>query len=411
MIRPVTITAHDNRDRPSMTRLLRSLGLPLLLMLAGIAPAPAQSGAPFTFFAIGDAGEPGTPLQNTARAMHARATAAAQGGTPIGLLMFLGDNFYPNGLNLPPKERSAHIEEVIGPHRPLMGTLGRANVHAITGNHDYFCTAINDIPYGACTEGVIREHELPEWTFHMKYPASLRRALAEGGADSVEIFFVDSSLLLISKPEGWRPLLDSLERLLRSSAAAPGVSWRIIALHHSPFSVGDHAGYRRWDRKQQRIAYIGNCIEDGDDPFRYIQQFVSDQDNCTPRYRAYTDSLLATIERGGAKIQLMVAGHDHSLQLLNYPGRAGRFAPDVFAISGAGSKSAPVKSSTPGREFTHPQNDNRNKGKSIYGYMEGRFEGERLRLTFFDGRNGEAAEMGGAREFYLDRSGALVQTR
>lgn len=384
--------------------------LPALLIAA--TPLTAQTAAPFTFLAIGDAGEAGRQLDQNAQRMRERAVADSAQGAPLGMLLFLGDNFYPNGLNLKAPERAREIAGVIGPHRELMGKLGPENVQGITGNHDYYCTAVNNIPYGSCTEGVQFEFEVPGWTFHAKYPASVRRALAAGGSDSVELIFFDSSLLLITKPETWPVVLDSLERLLRASAAAPGVGWRIFVAHHSPCSVGDHAGYRRWDRKKKQIVYIGNCIEEGKDPFRYVQQFVSEQDNCTPRYKAYTDSLTARIERGGAKIQLFLAGHDHSLQFLNYPDRGGPNAPKVFAISGAGSKVGTVKSPTPPLEYTHPRNDDRNKGKSAFGFVEGRFEGDRLALTYIDGESGSTMDMGGgAGTFVIDRSGAVVQTR
>jgi hypothetical protein len=383
----------------------------LLILLASSPLLRAQTPRPFSFFAIGDGGEPGGQLQANARQMDAIAAADSAAGAPIGLMIVLGDNFYPNGLNLKPPERAKMIADVLGPMEPMMRSLGPENVHSVTGNHDYYCAAISNIPYGVCTDGVEFEQQISSWTFHKIYPASIRRALVEGGKDSVEIIFVDSSLLLVAKPEKWRPILDSLEHLLRISAAAPGVTWRVLALHHSPYSVGDHAGYRRWDRKNKRIVYIGNCIEEGDDPFRYVQQFVSNQDNCTPRYRAYSDSLMSTIRRAGADIQVLLAGHDHSLQLLNYPEKGEGAAPGIFVISGAGSKAATVKSPTPKREYTHPINTDKEKGKSAFGFVKGRFEGDRLVLTYYDGSTGAPLDMGGASTFVIDRSGALVETR
>ena len=391
--------------------LCRSLFCTFLTCILSL-PLVAQTGTPFSFLAIGDAGAEGEELLGCARNMLEIANRYEREGKPVGLLLFLGDNFYPNGLNFRSEEtRRDLIESVLGPHRELMAKLGRANVHAIPGNHDYYCATINSIPYGVCDLGNRYESEIDAWTYHPHYPALLRRAVAEGSLDSADFILFDSALLLTQEISRWRPVLDSLEWMLRRSAASPGVVWRLIMAHHSPYSVGAHGGYRIWLSDLQRVGYLGNCIEDMQDPFKYVEEILSHQDNCTPRYRAYNDSLFSRISRSGARIQLLMAGHDHSLQLLNYEGRSCNNCPSVYVVNGAGSKRSAVKSSTPPYEFTHPYNDSREKGRSAAGFTICTFGEDRLSITFIDSRKGEPLEMGGYREFLIDRSGRMKPVR
>lgn len=389
-------------------RILSSILFLLILRL----PLGAQTGTPFSFLAIGDAGAEGEELLGCARQMLEVAKRYERERRPVGMLLFLGDNFYPNGLNHRSQEiRRELIETVIGPHRELMGKLGRANVHAIPGNHDYYCATINHIPYGSCDLGNRYEAEIREWTYHPHYPALLRRAVAEGSRDSADFILFDSALLLTQNTSNWRPVLDSLERMLRRSAGSIGVVWRLIMAHHSPYSIGEHGGYRIWLSDLERVGYLGNCIDDMQDPFKYVEEILSHQDNCTPRYQAYNDSLMKVIERSGAPIQLLMAGHDHSLQLLNYRGRDCANCPSIYVVNGAGSKRSRVKSSSPPYEFTHPFNTSKEKGRSAAGFTICSFEGDRLSITFIDSERGEALEMGGYTKFLIDRSGKLEPVR
>jgi hypothetical protein len=390
----------------------------LLLMMAPLLTipslaqkgAPRRNGAPLTVIAIGDAGEVGPALTGNARNMLDTARRRAEENRPVGLLLFLGDNVYPHGFNdMTDRQRATAVDRVFGPHMELMRMLGRGNVHAIPGNHDYYCTALEGvIPYGTCDLGNEYEAGLDFWTYHPHLPAIVRRATAEGSADSADFILFDSSLLMNQDPGRWRPVLDSLEKLLRSSATSRGVRWRILAAHHSPFSVGEHGGYRLWLPKQKRVGYIGNCYREGQDPYRYAQQIVSDQDNCTAQYRRYNDSLFALIERSGAKVQLMMAGHDHSLQLLNYPDSACASCPKVYIVTGAGSKREKVRSPLPGRIYSHPFNTAKEKGRSASGFTLLTFTGGRMEIGFVESATGTTLDMGGATRFVVDADGVLT---
>src|SRR5690349_18328496 len=88
-------------------------GIVLTLFFSCVAGRlTAQQALPLTFIAIGDGGESGTTLNGNAAAMRQWATTLQQQGTPVGLLLFLGDNFYPIGLNQPEPKRRELIESV-----------------------------------------------------------------------------------------------------------------------------------------------------------------------------------------------------------------------------------------------------------------------------------------------------------
>jgi hypothetical protein len=390
----------------------RALLLPIVLLLITVDAARAQPGSGLAFIAVGDAGAPGPVMTSTAASVNTAAERLAAGGSPTDLLIFLGDNFYPHGLNAAGDGWKALREEVIGPYRNLMARLGRENVRAVAGNHDYYCRAVNAIPYGFCVTGNEREREMPEWTFDYYRPRTIRRALVDGGADSVEFIFFDSSYLLTRPTIFWRRPLDSLEEILRRSAVAPGVRWRLFVAHHSPRTIGEHAGWRAWLPALNRVGYLGNCVSEGQDPFRYVYEFFSTQDNCSERYRRYNDTLYAIIDRAGARIQALIAGHEHSLQLMHYPTYGCEECPKVFVVSGAGSKRDRVKSPAPPHEFSHPLNDPAERGRSAAGFVTGVFEAGRLKLQFIDGSDASALDMGGGKStFIVDESGSLVETR
>ena len=384
-----------------------------ILLLAGHTHLASQNRSqpgPFTFIAIGDAGYPGPILENTAHAAQRESSRLANIGDSLNALLFLGDNFYPNGLNIEKDQRETMVEQVIGPHRPLMNALGKKNVLAIAGNHDYYCAMLGPAPYGRCFSGNFYESEIPEWTYHFAGPSSVRYATHSGATDSIELLLFDSALLLNSDRSEWQPYLDSMETVLRRSAENADVQWRLLFIHHSPYSVGKHAGYKVWDADAGQVAFTSNCIEEGDDPFKYPERLAGyHEDNCDPVYREYRDSLFAIIQRSGATVQAMFAGHDHNLQMLNDPAR--QTPPRIFVVSGAGSKQDKVRSSLPPFIFTHPHNTPEQKGRSAYGFVAGQVRGEQLHLWFVDGRDGSRLKMGEASEFVINRSGTLVETR
>ncbi len=384
----------------------------------GQAP-PSGSKADFSFVAIGDTGEKNDLLTDNAKTITRLFRQDR-----FDLLVFLGDIFYPTGLNFGAsedfrKQVPKKIKEVLDPFREVMAGLGQKRVHAVAGNHEYYAKLVLDksfffglfsvsaLPVGITNKGNQRADTISTWTYHYGLPSE---ATFAAGQDSVQLIFFDSAILLRTQPETWRPYLAHLQRLLASTRQRPRVKWRIFAAHHPLYSVGNHAGYSEWDPEAKAVHYLNHCDPDSD-AVHYFQNLVDPEDLCAERYRAYRDSVQAAIHHSGVTVQLALAGHDHSLQLLHYPSLHPGCAvcPKNFLISGAGAKASSVKAPSPSRgEYTCPEPEPKHQGKSQFGFARMDVQGERLRVRFFSGKTKKEIDMGGdRREFFIQPDGTL----
>ena len=399
-----------------------------LLFLSGCANEPSSRGVsdsaevrPLTVLVLGDAGETGSALRACASYVTDMHTGRHDGGK-FDAMIFLGDNFYNIGLNGPVSDVSGKVKDVLGRFNVPMTDLGRANVHAIAGNHDYYARnlleasllfgliSFEDGPIGLTEKGNQRAAALPEWTYYYRMPAQTTYPLTPGASDSAQFIFLDSALPLRTDPATWRPALDSLSRLLAASKRRPGILWRILCAHHPIYTVGEHGGFTVWNDETNTVEYLTQCDKDSN-AMGYIKNMLDPGDLCTEKYQQYLDSLRAVVHASGVRIQVSLAGHDHSLQLLNYPDRDTQVNgwPKVHIVSGAASKPSRVKLPVPPQEFTSADTDPKKEGESVPGFVQLRFEGGRLRVAFFNARSGDWLEMGGSRkEFWLDASGTLL---
>lgn len=375
---------------------------------------------PLTVIAIGDAGETGSILRGNAHYVNDMYSGRHDAGKPDAMI-FLGDNFYETGLNVPADEVQSTIKKTLGPFRETFEGLGRANVHAIAGNHDYYARNIIDQsllfglinieagPNGISDRGNEREKAIEWWTYHFKMPAEATYPMFAGSKDTVQFIFYDSALPLKTDTATWKPTLDSLRRLLTASSSRNGIAWRVLALHHPWYSVGAHSGWSLWDDVENRVAYLPNCDKDSN----VVNWFVNDldpQDLCAKKYRQMLDSLKSAIRASGAKIHLTLAGHEHNLQLLSYPNNDSdcTTCPKVHVISGAGAKATIVRFPAPPNEFTSSQP--KKKGEPMAGFAQLQFERERLRVVFFSSSTGEMIDMGGGKkQFWINKHGELIQ--
>lgn len=376
--------------------------------------ARSDTSSRFTMFVIGDAGKAGKILDDNAAALEIEAARLRNAGTPVKSIVFVGDNFYPVGLNHGEEVRKDLVNDVLGPIAFFLRSLGRSNVHAIPGNHDYYCDMFGPAPYGKCESGNLYEMMIPVWTYHLA-PTSIRYATEKGSKDSVELILINSAYFMINSREYWHNHTDSLRRLINNSAKNPNIKWRMIFSHHPPYTFGEHGGYRVWDSRVQRVRFLGNCIEDRKDPIKYIQMWAGyAEDNCAPRYYYYKDTILQMISSSGAPVHAFISGHDHSLQLLAQRGGLDN-APKVFIITGAGAKVSAVRTPFIDRRrgfqyYAHPKNTPDDQGESIHGFLGVQTEGDMLKFWFINGETKKVADMGGASYFWVDRSGRLVRT-
>jgi hypothetical protein len=380
----------------------------------------AADGDRFNVVLLGDAGEKNSELR-AAGSLLARMQSGEHDGGKTDALIFLGDNFYPTGLNVPASEVDDKVRSILGQFDELFEVLPRDRVHAVAGNHDYYTGHALDAsalfglidielgPIGISDRGNERAKAIPQWTYHYEMPAAVRFGIPSS-PDSIEFVFFDSARLLRTEPPAWSESLDSLERLLRKTTDNPRIAWRVLAAHHPFFSVGEHGGYSTFNDETQEVEYLTACDKDTN-ALSWFKNFMDPEDLCADRYRAYKDSLAAIIGRTGAKIHAVIAGHDHSLQLLWYPEYIPECpnCPAIHIVSGAVSDMELVKRPYPPNEYT-AFDVNTKEGLSQTGFVQLGFEQDQLRVVFFNGRKGEPIDMGGGKtEFRINRDGNLIE--
>lgn len=374
---------------------------------------------PLTVIAIGDIGKAGPELRANASLLTNMYTGQHDGGK-YDAMLFLGDNFYNTGLNLPAEDVDGFVKKILGPFKVPFDGLGRRNVHAVAGNHDYYSRNaietsvlfglinIAEGPIGLTDRGNKRAEALSAWTYYWHMPSEVVYPIGGMSTDSVQFIFIDSALPLRTDPATWSGPLDSLRRILTSSMQRSGIVWRVFALHHPFYSVGAHGGYTEWNDETNTVEYLTQCDKDSN-ALAWLKNSLDPEDLCTLKYQEFLDSLKHSIIVTGANIQLTLAGHDHSLQLLYYPDRDPEGCPKVHVISGAGAKPSRVKLPQPPSEYTSAQRNPAKQGISVPGFVQLTFERERLRIVFFDAGSLAPMDMGGGKkEFRVSSDGHLI---
>jgi len=262
-----------------------------LLIAAAVGAAGFAEPRSFSFLAVGDAGAP-THERRHYRVQLAVGAAMASNdrAKDVHALVLLGDNFYPDGLHaaeLAPRVRDnlvrpyCHFLALAGPRAAeVSGACGIPEEHrhpvpllAILGNHDY-----------GSPESPALQREAPHQFivgWHMPRGAATVYELAAG----VSLVAFDSTPVFAGASAA--PLTEALR-------SAPG-PWRILLAHHP-------------------IANRGR-----------------DSDRLNNAY--YQRTVLAAIAASGARVQLVLAGHEHNLQLLALDPPA----PALHVIAGGGS--------------------------------------------------------------------------
>jgi 3',5'-cyclic AMP phosphodiesterase CpdA len=368
--------------------------------------------------AIGDAGEKNSELRANAGLIDRLHTGQHDAGRP-DMLIFLGDNFYGTGLNLPVNDVEGKVKDILGPFQDVLDALGRERVHAVAGNHDYYTGyalessmlfGIIDIelgPVGLSDRGNERARNLSQWTYHYDMPSQAMLSISAGSGDSVQFIFFDSARLLRTDQSRWGPALDSLSRILSRSAGRDGIRWRVFVAHHPFFSLGEHGGYSVWNDETERVEYLTPCDKDSN-AVGWLKNFLDPEDLCADRYAAYMDSVRGVIARSNVGINLILSGHEHSLQLLSVPPGAAECSgcPGIQIVSGAGSKAEKVRQPEPPDSFTAFRKDK--QGISEPGFTIIEFSRDLMRVTFFNGKKVEPLDMGnGQSEFWIDRNGTI----
>jgi hypothetical protein len=263
--------------------------LPLLFVAARGAPARAET-PQLSLLAVGDAGAPpDDPDGHRTQLAVAAAMASVDREEPVHALLLLGDNFYPAGLRraeLAARLRAnvvqpyCHFLALTGPRAPeVAGACGvplearhPVPLFAMLGNHDYIS------PESPALQREAPRLFLANW--HMPLGAA---AVYELGA-GVSLVIVDSDPIF--EGADGAPLAEALR-----ASRGP---WRILAAHH-PFAD------RGRDEEKERHA----------------------------RYRRV---VLGAVAEADVPVHLVLAGHEHNLQVLAMDPPA----PPLHVIAGSG---------------------------------------------------------------------------
>jgi hypothetical protein len=307
---------------------------------------------------------------------------------PFDALVFLGDNFYPRGLN-----ESHWQEKRDAVLRHFEGLLPADRVHAVPGNHDYYQFFLGQ-PFGFTTIGNAREKEIPRWTYHYWWPEEAVYEVGPGAR--LQVVFLDSARIVGLGPRYSGESLQALTTLLRARADDPTVRWRFVAMHHPLRAVGHHGNYGR------------SC-----ESWPWIERHLPPlaiQDTCSTRYRDYVESVREAIEASGVRVQLALSGHDHSLQILDRPSTR----EIVQVISGAATETKLVAPADPARgTFTSAatgSNPPASRPRSEFGFAEVEVGETAAVVRFRSSRDGMPVPLGGVCEFSVDLEGALHTT-
>lgn len=283
------------------------LRIPLLLALAaGCGGEPDVAAPPpggFSLLAVGDTGEEPSALGGTPGQLAvARAMVDADRAAPVEALVFLGDNFYPDGL----KERKfkdrlranfvqpyCHFLELTARGRGSMESwcaVPEEERHpvpilAVLGNHDY----------GERESPLLQHKRIPQYVENWSLPDTedLVGVRELGGGVSLILL---QSVEITERGASAGALREALE-----SSRGP---WRIVAAHHPIAHPGD--GY----------------AED------------------------YAREVRRVLDASGVPVQLFLAGHEHSLQLAAPDGE-----PPLVVVSGGGHEAKELESPAPDRLF------------------------------------------------------------
>jgi hypothetical protein len=379
------------------------------MILATACSGGEPESRPLTVVALGDAGQPGGVARATSHLLADMYSGRHDGGV-FDVMIFLGDNFLPTGLNVPPGDVEGRVKETLAPYKVPMEALGRDHVLAIPGEHDYYARnaietsalfgliKIAEFPTGLSGRGNERAREIAGWTYHHAFPGEAVFPLSPGSNDSVQFVLIDSALPLRSPPRVWTPALDSLGRLLARSRSRPGITWRILCMHHPFRSLGEHGGYSFWNEERHGVDFVSPCDRDSN-AVGWIRNLLDPEDLCTERYDAFMRSLRRVIHESGVKIPVVLSAHDRSMQLLDLPADTSGCAecPSVQIISGAASLPSIVREAAPPHEFTSASGVPSKQGVSAGGCVQLTFHPDLLHVVFFDAARITPADMGGGR--------------
>jgi hypothetical protein len=286
-------------------------------------------------------GDPGIPRGESSRQL-AESVARRVADSPDAPVILLGDVFYEWGLigacqgTEPPVSRpfcrhagtpEAQIEAVLGPFRDALSVNP---VVALAGNHEYYGGT-------ASLENACRL--VPEMASGWRFFADGcglddRHPVETLDLGSVAILLIDSESLL-RDTSGREQALYGLRQTLRYYRTQEPDVWRVLAAHHPLETYGSHNGATLGNGLQKDLYAIRGTLLW---PLFYpIERLIGPQNVFDWGYRGMRRDLYALLRE--EPVDVMVAGHDHSLQHVRI--HDGGLTHQL--VSGAGSKRTGVQ--------------------------------------------------------------------
>jgi Icc-related predicted phosphoesterase len=294
------------------------LGCALVPREPEVSPWPAQEQIQLSVLALGDTGRRPRfgPYFNRQRTV-AKGLEAEHRRRPADALVFMGDNFYWDGLE--PSELVKRVRQnVAGPYcrfvdadAPRREEIDEAcrideserhpvPMYAVLGNHDHHN------PESPALQREVVPLFVPNW--HV--PDGPAQAIDLPGG--LSLVLADSTVLgrESGSQDGEAPESAAGEGLLEALQQSRG-PWRVLVTHHPVAWARDPEG----------------------SPHTYRQQVRS------------------IIERSGVEVHLVLSGHEHNLQVIEMapPG------PPLQVVAGSGSKVRELKTSNPAVRFAHAE--------------------------------------------------------
>jgi 3',5'-cyclic AMP phosphodiesterase CpdA len=278
----------------------------LALVLAGVlCAAPAGADAPALRASLLSVGDTGAPDGSQDLAV-AEEIDVEDRRAPADALVLLGDNFYPHGLRH--KELVQRIaRNVVRPWcRFVVLTAPRSDevrdacklgdderrptpIYAVLGNHDYQSPESPEL----------QREAIPQFVANWRMPFRHAEKIEFEGGLSLVLF--DSVELAVHDRGG-----AELARVL-SRTRGP---WRVIAAHHPPIRA-----------------------------------------ELTREERLYRERLARALEDSGVPVHLMLAGHEHSLQIIEMDAPW----PPLLVVAGSGSDRKDIETREPGLRFARKE--------------------------------------------------------
>ncbi len=300
-------------------------------------PSPDLAGIEFSFFFIGDAGEPDlSSTEPTLLSLTRQLSLAPEKSTAI----FLGDNIYPAGLPDSASPDRREKEEFL---RQQLLTIKNSGARGIFthGNHDWD-------RYGRRGWDAVRRQE----AFATNMLGAQIDYLPGGGCPGPAIVdFEDSARLIVLDTQWWlhpgdKPrhphstcAQDSEEEVLadlQKAVADAGSRAVLIAAHHPLDTHGVHGGFFGWRDHLFPLLnlskYLWIPLPGIGSLYPLVRSLgVSDQDMAGGDNRKMREAFESALESRPPLIY--ASGHEHALQILTYKGVA-----DYLIVSGHGSR-------------------------------------------------------------------------